>query len=69
MPCVVFKIVAVTDETVGASIGDAIPDGGVRRLMSRFSGPATMNDDLVAALHDEYVFHGFTAADSCTDQL
>jgi hypothetical protein len=37
--------------------------------MRGFSSPASMNDDLVAALDDENVFHGFTAADWRTDQL
>jgi hypothetical protein len=62
-------IVAVTDETIGAGIGDAVPDGGFSGLMRGFSSPASMNDDLVAALDDENVFHGFTAADWRTDQL
>ncbi|KKX57797.1 hypothetical protein PU99_27540 [Pseudomonas putida] len=66
---IVFKIVTVPDKAIGASIGDAVPDGGVSGLMHGFSSPASMDDDLVAALDDENVFHGFTAADSCTDQL
>jgi hypothetical protein len=66
---VFFKIVAVTDETLGAGIVYAVPDSGIGGWVTGFSCPAAMNDDLVATLDDEYVFHGFTAADSCTDQL
>jgi hypothetical protein len=66
---IVFKIVSVADEAIGASIGNAVPDGGVSGLMYGFSSPASMDDDLVATLDDKNVFHGFTAADSCTDQL
>ena len=33
--------------------------------MEAFSGAASVNDDLVASLHDENVFHGVTAVDSC----
>jgi hypothetical protein len=64
-----FRIVAIADETLGASVGDAIPDGSVGWRVTRFSGSATMNDDLVASLHNENVFHGVTVANSCSDQL
>jgi hypothetical protein len=37
--------------------------------MADFTGSASVDDDLVAPLDDEYVFHGSTAADSCSHQL
>ena len=64
-----FTIETVTDEALGSSVDDAIPDGGVRWRMAGFSVSAAMNDDLVATLHNENVFHGVTAADSCPHQL
>jgi hypothetical protein len=64
-----FRVKAVTDETLRASVGDAVPDRGVGWRVTGFSGPAAMNDDLVATFHNENVFHGVTAADSCSDQL
>jgi hypothetical protein len=57
---VFLKIVTVTDEAMGPGISDAIPDGGVRWLMIDFPGSAAMNDDPVATLHNENVFHGVT---------
>jgi putative alpha-1,2-mannosidase len=68
-PGVFFTIETVTDEAAGSSIGDAIPDGGVGWWMIGFSGPATMDDDLVASFHNENVFHGVTAANSGSHQL
>jgi hypothetical protein len=64
-----FSIKAVTDETLRAGVGDAVPHGGVGWRVTGFTGTATMNDDLVATLHNENVFHGVTAVDSCPDQL
>jgi hypothetical protein len=64
-----FKIETVTDEAASAGIGDAVPDGGIRWRVADFSGSAAMDDDFVATLHNENVFHGTTAADSCSDQL
>jgi len=55
-----LKIVAVTDEAVSSGIDDAKPDGSVRWLVLVFPGSATVNDDLVAALNNVNVFHGFT---------
>jgi hypothetical protein len=66
---VFFTIETVPDEAAGSSIGDAIPDSGVRWWMIGFSGSATMDDDLVASLHNENVFHGVTAANSGSQQL
>jgi hypothetical protein len=68
-PGIGFSVKAVTDETMSASVGDAVPDGGVGWRVTGFTGSATMNDDLVATLHNENVFHGVTAADSGSDQL
>jgi hypothetical protein len=64
-----FNIKTIPDEVLRARIGNAIPDSGVRGWVTGFSGSAAMNDDLVATLHNENVFHGFTAADMCSDQL
>jgi len=64
-PGVFFKIEAVTDEAASAGIGNSIPDSGVGGLMTDFPGSAAMDDDLVATLNDENVFHGTTAADFC----
>jgi hypothetical protein len=61
---VFFPIVAIADETAGSRIADAIPAQGFGGFMEAFSGTPAVDDNLVAALHDEYVFHGFTAADS-----
>ncbi|MHC8377444.1 hypothetical protein ACYZT3_15920 [Pseudomonas sp. MDT1-16] len=69
MLSVFFTIETVTDEAMGSSIGDAIPEGGVWWWMAGFSGSAAMNDDLGATLHNENVFHGVTAANSCSEQL
>lgn len=66
---VLFTIETITNEAVGSSIGDAIPDGGVRWWMAAFSVSAAMDDDLGATLHNENVFHGVTAANSCSEQL
>jgi hypothetical protein len=66
---VFFTSKTVTDEAVGSSIGDAIPDRSVRWWMAVFSGSAAMDDDLVATLYNENVFHGVTAANSCSEQL
>jgi hypothetical protein len=66
---VFFTIETVPDEAAGSSIGDAIPDSGVRWWMIGFSGSATMDNDLVASLHNENVFHGVTAANSGSQQL
>jgi hypothetical protein len=68
-PGVFFTIETVPDEAAGSSIGDAIPDSGVRWWMIGFSGSATMDDDLVTLLHNENVFHGVTAANSGSQQL
>jgi hypothetical protein len=64
-----FKIETVTDEAMSAGVGEAIPDGGVGWQVAGFSGSAAMNDDLVATLHNENVFHGVTAANSGSQQL
>ena len=61
---VFFPIVAVADEAAGSRVADAIPAQGFGGLMESLSGAPAVDDDLVAALHDEYVFHGVTAADS-----
>jgi hypothetical protein len=66
---VFFMVETVTDEATGSSICDAIPDGGVRWWMVDISGSATIDDDLVATLHNENVFHGVTAAHSGSQQL
>lgn len=64
-----FTIETVTDEAVGSSIGDAVPNGGVRWWMAGFSVSAAMDDDLGATFNNENVFHGATAANSCSEQL
>ena len=73
MPAFMFGVFftrkTVTDEAMGSSIGDAIPDGGVRWRMAGFSGSAAMDDDFGATLYNENVFHGATAANSGSQQL
>jgi hypothetical protein len=66
---VLFLIEAVTDKATCAGIGNAIPNGGIGRLMTNFSGSAAMDNDFVATLHDKNVFHGATAAVSYSEQL
>jgi len=61
---VFFPVETIADETTGSRVADAIPAQGFGGLMERFSGAPAVDDNLVAALHDKYVFHGVTAADS-----
>jgi hypothetical protein len=68
-PGVFFMVETVTDEATGSSIGDAIPDGGIGWWMVGISGSAAIDDDLVATLHNENVFHGVTATNSGSQQL
>jgi hypothetical protein len=62
---VILQVVSIADETACARVTNAKPADGFGGFVLAVFGATTMNNDLVATLHNENVFHGVTAADSC----
>jgi len=58
-------IKAIAKKAASTRIADAKPAMRFGWIMLAVTGASTVNNDLVATLHDENVFHGVTAADSC----